>query len=99
MTEILCFAQRLRLRRRRTASGAKSASVFRWNGEAGEPTTVGQLERSCLSPSIHMVSIYCYEPDLILYNANCQMSQIDVANRELNAGELAARVQYLEDLL
>lgn len=86
-------------RRRRTALGAGSAAVFRWNEEAEERNTVGLLERCCFIPSVHIVCMYCYETELIVYNAKCQVSQINVASRELNGGVLADRLQYLEYLL
>jgi hypothetical protein len=79
--------------------GAGFASVFRWNGEAGERNVVGLLERSCFTPSVHMVCVYSYEPNLIPYKRKYQVSQIDTSSQELNAGALADRVHCLEYLL
>jgi hypothetical protein len=94
-----CVAHSLRLRRRRTALGAGFVSAFRKNGKEKGRNTVGLLERSCLIPSVYTVYMYCYETKLILHNAKCQVSQNDVARRELNGGVLADRLQYLEYLL
>ena len=95
----MCIAHSLRVRRRRAALRAGFGSVFRWNGEAEERSAVGLLERCCFIPSIHIVRMYRYETKLILYNAKCQVLQIDVASRELNDGVLSDRLQYLEYLL
>lgn len=66
-TEMMWIAHSLRLRRRRTARGAGLVSVFRWNGEEGERSNVALLKRSCFIPSDHIVCMYCYGTELILY--------------------------------
>jgi hypothetical protein len=83
----------------RSTKHLKNPGVLRWNGEGEERSNVGLLERSCFIPSVHIVCTYCYETKLILYYAKCQVSQIDIASRELNGGVLADRLQYVEYLL
>ena len=97
--QMMRIAHSFRLRRIRTAFWAGFASVFRWNGEVEELNTVGLLERPCFIPSVRIVCMYVYETKLVLYNAKCRVSQIDIASRELNGGVLAERLQYLEYLL
>jgi hypothetical protein len=95
---MMCITYSLRVRRRRAALGAGFACL-QVEREAEERSAVGLLERVCFIPSVHTVRMYRYKTKLILYNAKCQVSQIDVASRELNDGVLSDRLQYLEYFL